>query len=122
MKQQQGSSTRPSRQKSRLFSAWGWLGQPVLFFGVMVLLVLPELCPVSANSNPATIPENTAILRQVAPSDSRLFLPALLGLDNQLWGSPSAAGDRPALATAIDQSLIYLDTPEAQAAYAQYSL
>lgn len=41
----------------------------------------------------------------------------LLGLDDQLWGSD---GDRQALLTAIDHSLVYLQTSEAVTAYRQY--
>lgn len=45
---------------------------------------------------------------------------SLLGLDDQLWNTTDATGDRQALLAAIDHSLAYLQTPESVAAYAQY--
>lgn len=46
----------------------------------------------------------------------------LLGLDDQLWTSSSRTGDRAALQTAIENSLIYLQTPEAAEDYANYAV
>jgi membrane-bound lytic murein transglycosylase A len=59
-------------------------------------------------------------LRQVEASEMQEFLPTLLGLDEQLWGDGSAAGDRAALIAAVDHSLSYLRTAEAAAAYERY--
>jgi membrane-bound lytic murein transglycosylase A len=46
----------------------------------------------------------------------------LLGLDDQLWTSSSRTGDRAALQTAIENSLIYLQTPEAAEDYTNYAV
>ena len=43
-----------------------------------------------------------------------------LGLDEQLWQSVTGQGDRAELLQAIDYSLAYLRTPEAEVAYANY--
>ncbi len=43
-----------------------------------------------------------------------------LGLDSQIWGMDGEKGDRQALLTAIDNSLRYLRSPKAVAAYRQY--
>ncbi|WP_088893115.1 murein transglycosylase A [Leptolyngbya ohadii] len=43
------------------------------------------------------------------------------GIDRQLWGNGTPA-DRRALLQAIDHSLTYLATPEAESAYANYSI
>ncbi len=45
-----------------------------------------------------------------------------LGLDNQLFGQVQIPADRQALLQAIDYSLRYLSSPEAEAAYAQYPI
>ncbi|MGQ4647305.1 MltA domain-containing protein [Lyngbya aestuarii] len=43
-----------------------------------------------------------------------------LGMDQQLWGEFGQLGDKQALLRAIDQSLRYLQTPTAAAAYQRY--
>ncbi|XWK85915.1 MAG: murein transglycosylase A [Phormidium sp.] len=43
-----------------------------------------------------------------------------LGLDDRIWGSPGQRGDKRALLQSIDNSLRYLGTPRAAAAYAKY--
>ncbi|HEY9850510.1 MAG TPA: murein transglycosylase A [Leptolyngbyaceae cyanobacterium] len=43
-----------------------------------------------------------------------------LGLDGQIWGMNGEKGDRQALLSAIDNSLRYLRSPKAVAAYRQY--
>lgn len=45
-----------------------------------------------------------------------------LGSDNQLFGQAQIPADRQALLQAIDYSLRYLSSPEAEAAYAQYPI
>ncbi|GAC1499208.1 MAG: hypothetical protein NVS2B14_12610 [Chamaesiphon sp.] len=44
----------------------------------------------------------------------------LLGLDDQLWGNFNQPGDRQALLSSIDNSLRYLKTGDAKAAYKRY--
>lgn len=46
----------------------------------------------------------------------------VLGLDEQLWGDVSKAGDRQALLQSIDNSLRYLQTNDAAKAYRQYQV
>lgn len=46
----------------------------------------------------------------------------LLGLDDQLFGSPTQSGDKRAMLNAIDQSLRYLQTRAAHLAYQRYAL
>lgn len=48
--------------------------------------------------------------------------PSLLAWDDQLWNGPDAAANRQALLNAIAHSLRYLNTPAAEAAYAQYAV
>jgi membrane-bound lytic murein transglycosylase A len=45
-----------------------------------------------------------------------------LGLDEQLWGNETKAGDWRAMLAAIDNSLRYLDSPKAIAAYQNYPI
>ncbi len=44
----------------------------------------------------------------------------LLGLDDQIWGNPNHAADKQALLTSIENSLRYLRTDAAEAAYRHY--
>ncbi|HEY9660642.1 MAG TPA: murein transglycosylase A [Allocoleopsis sp.] len=81
---------------------------------VALLLSLGEL--VHPAESPLSSPQ--PLQRYLAPSNS--FLPSLLGLDDQLWGSATAVGSRQSLLQAIDYSLRYLNTSEAEAAYANY--
>lgn len=130
MKQQQSSNSdriqqvqRHIQRQSRLFSVRFWLGLPVLLAGgAMSASGLVGIHDVSADPSPIQSTEHKAILQRVDSAGSDLFLSALLGLDDQLWGISNSAGDRVALLTAIDQSLTYLDTPEAQEAYAKYPI
>lgn len=84
--------------------------------GLTVALLLSLGEPVHPTEAPLPLPQ--PLQRYLAPSDS--FLPSLLGLDDQLWGSAAAVGSRQSLLQAIDYSLRYLNTSEAEAAYANY--
>lgn len=69
------------------------------------------------------VEQSTPESNSAAECRSDASVSALLGLDDQLWGaSPQVGGDRQALMTALDQSLLYLATPEAARVYQQYAI
>ncbi|HEY9878832.1 MAG TPA: murein transglycosylase A [Leptolyngbyaceae cyanobacterium] len=72
-----------------------------------------SLVSLGATPVPGTSP---VLVPMVAPEES-LTPPATLSYDDALWSTPS---ERARLIQAIDYSLQYLATPQAEAAYAQY--
>lgn len=71
--------------------------------------------------NQASIAQTTSTLPLNIVKDNAVLTNSnSLGLDEQLWGQLGNSGDRQALLSAIDQSLRYLQTPSAVAAYRRY--
>ncbi len=74
------------------------------------------LSPVSGQQpSPTTLP-----LEPVSTTDMTAIAFPDLGLDERLWGACGQAGDRAALIASIDNSLRYLQSAEAVAAYRNY--
>jgi membrane-bound lytic murein transglycosylase A len=69
---------------------------------------------------PATLANLPLQPRTLVEVQSTSQFPSLLGLDDQLWGSPNNQSQRQALLQAIAHSLTYLNTPAAADAYRQY--
>jgi len=70
---------------------------------------------------------NTPVLSKMPPSAVNVAKGAVpsrqqdfLGLDEQIWGNQNQPGDQQALLQSIDNSLRYLQTPEAAATYQTY--
>ncbi len=70
---------------------------------------------------------NTPVLSKMPPSAVNVAKGAVpsrqadsLGLDEQIWGNQDQPGDQQALLESIDNSLRYLQTPEAAATYQTY--
>ncbi|MFB2882336.1 murein transglycosylase A [Floridanema aerugineum] len=82
------------------------LGSFALSLGI-VLAQIPSPTRLTPNSNLALQPIREAQEQQ-------------LGLDDRLWGSPGQRGDKQALLTSIDNSLQFLRSSKAAAAYAKY--
>ena len=93
-----------------------------LLLGLRVLpaQTQPVTPPVSSPSvpPPSTNPVQIIPLKSVesAPIEGEV------GIDRQIWGTGGIAADRRALLQAIDHSLTYLDTPQAETAYANYAI
>ncbi|MFB2896093.1 murein transglycosylase A [Aerosakkonemataceae cyanobacterium BLCC-F50] len=82
------------------------LGTFALSLGI-VLAQIPSLTRLTPNRNLPLQPITEAQEQQ-------------LGLDDRIWGDPGQTGDKQALLQSIDNSLKYLQTPRAAAAYARY--
>lgn len=82
------------------------LGSFALSLGIVLAQIPTQITP---------IPNRSLPLQPITEAEEQL-----LGLDDRIWGSPGQRGDKRALLQSIDNSLKYLGTPRAAAAYAKY--
>jgi len=80
------------------------------YFALSLGIVLAQI------PSPTTLISNSSLPLQKI----RVVQEQELGLDDHLWDSPGQRGDKQALLTSIDNSLQYLRSPRAAAAYTKY--
>ncbi|MDZ8086482.1 MAG: murein transglycosylase A [Nostoc sp. DedQUE12b] len=87
--------------------------------------LLPLPLPTTPDLPPIPIPitpEITPPLKPITVGSDCTLRPTCLGWDEQIWGQRGKIGDRKALLTSIDNSLVYLAKKEAIAAYQNYPM